>query len=142
MLAAAGLARLGRDEGEPIDEGVMTPAPGQGSLALEARAGDARTCELAERLTDRTALVELTAERALVTELGASCRTPVGSHARLLGERLRLDAFAGLPDGGSWVRDSLTGAAGDPAALGRSVGERMLAAGARELLDAAERAAA
>jgi len=141
VLAAAGLARLGRDEGEPIDEGAMTPASGQGSLALEARAGDARACELAERLTDRAALVELTAERALVTELGASCHTPVGAHARLLGERLRLDAFAGLPDGGSWVRDSLTGAADDPAGLGRSVGERMLAAGARELLDAAERAA-
>jgi len=51
-----------------------------------------------------------------------------------------LDAFAGMPDGSEWIRERAAGDAGDPAALGRAVAERMLAAGARELLDAAERA--
>ena len=54
---------------------------------------------------------------------------------------LRLAAFAGLPDGATWIRDALDGDAGDPAALGREVAERMLAAGAGELLAAAEGAA-
>ena len=47
-------------------------------------------------------------------------------------------AFVGLPDGSTWIRDALTGDAGDPAGLGREVAERLLAAGAREVLDAAE----
>jgi len=140
VLAAAGLLRLGREEGEPIPEENMTPAPGQGCLVLEARARDAATSELAARLTDQDALVALTAERALVEGLAATCRTPMGAHARLRGDELVLDAFAGLPDGSEWIRDSATGEVGDPAALGRTVTERMLAAGARELLDAAERA--
>jgi len=136
VLAAAGLDRLGRAEGQPIPEATMTPAPGQGSLALEARASDGRARGLARRLTDRTALVELTAERALVSTLGASCQTPVGAHARLAGEVLELAAFAGMPDGSAWVRDELAGDAADPAALGHAVGERLLAAGAGELLAA------
>lgn len=140
VLAAAGLSRLGREEGEPISEEDMTPAPGQGCLALEARTGDAVATDLAGRLTDRAALVALTAERALVEGLAATCRTPVGAHARLHGDDLVLDAFAGMPDGSEWIRDRAAGDAGDPAALGRAVAERMLAAGARELLDAAERA--
>jgi hydroxymethylbilane synthase len=141
VLAAAGLDRLGRSEGEPIPESTMTPAPGQGSLALEARTSDQRAGELARQLTDRTALVELTAERALVSALDASCQTPVGAHARLAGDVLELAAFAGMPDGSAWVRDALTGDPDEPAALGHAVGGRMLAAGAGELLAAAERLA-
>ncbi len=142
VLAAAGLARLGREEGEPIPQESMTPAPGQGCLAFEARADDDAVTDLAARLTDRDALVALTAERALVEGLAATCRTPVGAHARLRGDELVLDAFAGMPDGSQWIRDSATGNAEDPTALGRSVTERMLAAGARDLLDAAERSVA
>jgi hydroxymethylbilane synthase len=139
VLAAAGLERLGRrSEGTPVAEAALTPASGQGCLALEGRQDDADVRELAARLTDRGALTELTAERALVAGLGATCNTPVGARARLDDSALELDAFAGLPDGSAWVRDSLSGDSGDPAALGRAVAERMLAAGARELLAAAE----
>lgn len=134
VLARAGLERLGRSEGEPISEAEMTPAPGQGCLALEARADDPEACRLAEAVTHRESLVELTAERAVVTALGATCHTPVGARARLEGDSLTLDAYAGLPDGSTWVRDTLEGAASEPADLGREVAERMLAAGARDVL--------
>lgn len=141
VLAAAGLARLGRNEGEPIPPAVMTPAPGQGCLLLEARSGDELPTRLAESLTHRDSLVCLTAERAVVQGLGATCRTPVGALARLEGgEQLRLEVFAGMPDGSAWVRDTLKGQAGDPCAVGRAVTERMLLAGAGELLEAAEHA--
>src|SRR3954469_980066 len=136
VLAVAGLKRLGRDEGSPMGVDVMTPAPGQGCLALEARRDDARAAELAAALTDQEALVRLTAERALVERLEATCHTPVGAYAELEGHVLRLHAFVGLPDGSSWIRDTLDGSAADPAALGREVGDRMLAAGAAELLSA------
>lgn len=137
VLAAAGLERLGRAEGEPVAADVMLPAPGQGCLALEGREGDRAVGELAVELTDFAALVALTAERALVARLEATCDTPVGAFARLDGEALALHGYAGTPDGATWIRDALEGPAKEPAALGAAVGERMLAAGAREVLDAA-----
>jgi hydroxymethylbilane synthase len=143
VLAAAGLERLERaSEGEPIDAELMTPAPGQGCLALEARSDDEDTRELAAAITDPAALVALTAERALVTALEATCNTPVAAFAEVLpeGDGLVLSAFAGMPDGSEWVRDRLEGDIGNPSSLGRSVGDRMTRAGARSLLDAAEMA--
>jgi hydroxymethylbilane synthase len=57
------------------------------------------------------------------------------------GGRLCLRTFVGLPDGSAWVRDVVDGSAGEPERLGRESATRLLAAGARELLDAAEAAA-
>jgi hydroxymethylbilane synthase len=140
VLARAGLERLGRGgEGEPLPE--LVPAPGQGCLALEARSDDEPTAAAAARLTDRQALTALTAERALVTGLSATCNTPIGAHAQAHDGALVLSAFVGLPDGSHWIRDDLDGDEADPAALGRAVAERLEAAGARELLDEAERTA-
>ena len=138
VLARAGLDRLGVDEGAPVEAAVLTPAPGQGSLALESRSDNSEIAELAAAVTDVRALVELTAERAAVTALDATCHTPVGAHARLGEERLTIEGYAGLPDGSAWIRDRLDGDAADPSALGRELGERMLAAGAGELLAQAE----
>ena len=138
VLACAGLARLGRFEGSPIAVGEMTPAAGQGCIALEARSDDAVAAEAGAAVTDPEALVRLTAERALVTALDATCDTPMGALASLEGQTLSLSAYAGLPDGSRWVRDRFEGPASEPAALGASVGERLVAAGAGEILDQAE----
>jgi hydroxymethylbilane synthase len=138
VLAVAGLRRLGRSEGVPIPVETMLPAAGQGCLLLEGRAGDAHAAALAGALTDPVALVALTAERAVVGTLEASCHTPVGAFARYEGEELRVEGFAGTPDGARWIRDALTGDPARPAELGAAVAQRMLAVGARELLDAAE----
>jgi len=139
VLAAAGLIRLDRaSEGNPID---LTPAPGQGCLALEAREDDDAMRELAAQLTDREALVALTAERAVVAALDASCRTPVAAYARLEDGELRMDAFVGLPDGSTWIRDELSGDPEDPSALGAELARRLIAAGAREVLAQADAAA-
>jgi hydroxymethylbilane synthase len=138
VLAVAGLRRLGRDDGAPLPIGLMTPAPGQGCLALEARRGDTAIAELAARVTDQAALVRLTAERAVVERLDATCHTPVAAYAELRGGTLELAAFVGMPDGSAWIRDVLAGPAAEPAALGREVAERLLAAGAGEVLAAAE----
>ncbi len=138
ILAAAGLARLERPAGAPLGTDEFVPAPGQGCLMLEARADDDRARELAEALVDQTALLELTAERALVGALGATCRTPVGAHAAPANGRLTLAAYVGLPDGSVWIRDSIEGPAEEPAALGREAADRLLTAGAAELLAVAE----
>lgn len=137
VVARAGLARLERGaEGVALPQ--LVPAPGQGCLALEARAGDERSAAAAAALTDTAALACLTAERALVVGLEATCNTPVGAHAEVRVGELSLTAYAGLADGSHWIRDSLAGDAADPADLGHEVAERMRAAGAGEILAAAE----
>jgi hydroxymethylbilane synthase len=138
VLAFAGLTRLERsDEGEPIPAGRLIPAPGQGCLALEARAGDDEAADAAGALTDHDALTRLTAERAVVSALDATCRTPVGAHASLEEGGLSLTAFVGRPDGSAWVRDELEGDSAEPAALGEEVAARVLAAGGAAVLAAA-----
>ena len=131
VLARAGLDRLGVDEGAPVDVAELTPAPGQGCLALEARTGDEEIAELAAAVTDRRALVELTAERAVVTALDATCHTPVGAHARARRRPAHVEGYAGLPDGSAWIRDRLEGDAADPSALGRELAERHARGGRR-----------
>jgi hydroxymethylbilane synthase len=135
VLAQAGLERLGRaEEGAPLDATEFIPAAGQGCLVLEARTEHRDMGEAASRLTDPAALAALTAERALVHALGATCDTPVGAHTIADGAGVRLIAFVGLPDGSRWIRDELDGDPNDPAALGTAVAERLLLAGAAELL--------
>jgi hydroxymethylbilane synthase len=120
VLAAAGLRRLGRDVGAPLTGELFVPAPGQGCLALQARAGDDR----AAALDHAPSHAALDAERAAVRVLEADCHTPVGIHAD--GRTVR--GFVGRPDGSAWVLDEVEGYDGE--ALAR----RMLAAGAREIL--------
>jgi hydroxymethylbilane synthase len=140
VLAAAGLRRLGREKDVSflLQSSEMTPAAGQGALALQTREDDAESREAAAAVNDDTALAELTAERAAVAAMDASCNTPIGIHARLEGDRLMIEGFAGLPDGGIWVRDRLESGAEDPGALGEQLAQRMLSAGASHILQMAE----
>jgi hydroxymethylbilane synthase len=141
VLAQAGLDRLERgSEGTPLDPSACVPAPGQGSLVLEGRTDDSAVFEAVRPLTDLDALACLAAERAVVGGLEATCHTPIGAHAVLNHDRLRLTVFVGLPDGSHWIRDELDGPADDPANVGGRAADRMRAAGAAELLEEAERA--
>jgi hydroxymethylbilane synthase len=144
VLAAAGLRRLGR-EAEVVfefDPDQLTPAPGQGALALEARTDDSATGTAAQTLTDRDSLATLTAERAVVASLEASCNTPLAVFATLDEGRMRVRGFCGLPDGSEWLRDEVEEDASDPEGIGRALAERMSAAGAGEILRRAEEVAA
>jgi len=128
VLAAAGLARLGRLDAVDGILDAFVPAAGQGALALEARPGRLSL----DGLIDADATVCVRAERELTRALGASCNTPVGAFARVVGDGvLELTAWVGRPDGSAWVRDVLRGPASE---VGGAVAERLLAAGAGELL--------
>lgn len=142
VLAAAGLYRLGRESEISflIPEEEMTPAAGQGALALQVREDDEAVRDEVREIGVEDAEIELRAERTVVTSLDASCATPLGVSARRNGAELRLDAFVGLPDGSQWIRDSLEGEAADPESLGRLLADRLLAAGAEEILAEAEAA--
>ncbi|HXE45374.1 MAG TPA: hydroxymethylbilane synthase [Conexibacter sp.] len=140
VLAMAGLERLGRggEAGWVLDE--LVPAPGQGTLVVEARAEDTATRAALGAIDDPHVGACLEAERAVSRALGASCNTPLGAHAALANDgAMTLRAFLGLPDGSAWLRDELTDPLGaSPAALGVEMAERMRAAGADELLAACE----
>jgi hydroxymethylbilane synthase len=140
VLARAGLERLGREDaiGAVLDPARFVPAPGQGILALEGRSGDEQASERVRTITDTVTFACLHAERAFARAVNATCNTPVGAHAVSGEDGLRLSAWIGLPDGSAWVGDELSGDLAHPEALGAAVGERMVAAGAGELLLRAE----
>ena len=127
VLARAGLQRLGREDaiGAVLDPAVFVPAPGQGTLALEARADDTRVQDALAAIVDEDTFTCLLAERALARALDADCHTPLGAHATPWEGRLRLRAWLGLSGGSDWVSDELVRDASDPEALGREVGERV-----------------
>jgi hydroxymethylbilane synthase len=83
-------------------------------------------------LSDPVTTACVLAERELTRALGASCNTPVGAYARVVDGELELSAWVGRADGSAWIADRLCGAAGS--GLGLRVAERLLAAGAAELL--------
>ena len=136
VLARAGLQRLGREQsvGAVLDPERFVPAPGQGTLALEARSEDARVKDALSAISDADAFACLLAERALARALDASCHTPLGAHAELSRGELRLRAWVGLPDGSAWVRDELVGDVSHPETLGHDLGARLKLAGAEQIL--------
>jgi len=138
VLAMAGLKRLDRESEAAFafDLEQMVPAAGQGALVVQCRSGEEEETGRDE-LNDFESERRLLAERSAVVGLGADCSSPVGVHARLDGERLRLDGFVGLADGSEWIRDTVEGSSAHPEAVGSELARRMIAAGARELLDRA-----
>jgi hydroxymethylbilane synthase len=143
VLAAAGLRRLGRAEEVAfrIPDEQMTPAAGQGILVLQVRAEDEEARDAAAGISDQQALTELTAERTVVALLDASCATPIGVHAQA-ASGLTIDAYVGVPDGAEWIRDRVSGSEAEPAAAGEDLAQRLLGAGAADLLERAEAATA
>ncbi len=141
VLARAGLQRLGREPAASttLDPAQFVPAPGQGALALQGRAGDDAAQAAVQAIADERTFACLKAERALAGALDASCDTPLGAWARDAGcGCVQLRAWVGLPDGSQWIADELLGGFYDPEQLGRRMAERMRDAGAGELLERAQ----
>ena len=136
VLARAGLARLDRLDAvsEVLDPIQLLPAPGQGALAVECRAGDDVAGLLANVLDDPATRACVLAERALLRALEAGCTAPVGALADLAEDELYLRAAACAPDGSDVLRRSLTGPLTEPEELGRRLADILLEDGAAELM--------
>jgi len=135
ILAAAGLNRLGKTQlvRQVIAVDVMTPAAGQGALAIEIRRGDGATRSLLAFLEDASARATTTCERALLNKLGGGCQVPIGAFAEIEGRRIRLNALVADPDGSKVLRETREG--DDPARLGEEVGEILLRRGGDVILE-------
>ncbi|MDN3310881.1 hydroxymethylbilane synthase [Microbacterium oryzae] len=96
VLAAAGLARLGSDIDlamEFQDLGGWPTAAGQGSLAVETRLDiDDELLRAIRALDDPATRFAVTVERAVLAGVEAGCHAPVGIHADLTGDELRVSA--------------------------------------------------
>jgi hydroxymethylbilane synthase len=143
ILAAAGLARLEQPELASFAFAFrqMLPAVGQGSLAIEARAGDARVAALVAPLIHERSALAVRAERSLMHALEGGCQVPIAGFAEVseapdeLGvDRLLLRAFVGSVDGTKVVRGELAGPAQAPEGLGIALAEDLLARGADRIL--------
>ena len=98
VLARAGLARIGRagEATEVLDPLQMLPAPGQGALAVECRVADTDLeTFLRSSLHDESTSAAVTAERAVLQELGSPCSAAIGALADLVEDSGRRRAHRG-----------------------------------------------
>jgi hydroxymethylbilane synthase len=137
VLAAAGLARLGRigEATELLDPMLMLPAPAQGALAVECRTGDAALLEQLAALDHAATHAAVRAERALLAALEAGCSAPVGALAEVTEDNeMYLRGAVIAVDGSDAVRLSGTGTPSDAEAIGRRLAAMLLDEGADSLM--------
>ncbi|BBX18866.1 hydroxymethylbilane synthase [Mycolicibacterium duvalii] len=146
VVARAGLSRIGRVNviTETLEPVQMLPAPAQGALAVECRAGDTDLVKVLAQLDDADTRAAVTAERTLLAELEAGCSAPVGAIAEVVEsideegrvfEELSLRGCVATLDGSDVIRASGIGTADRARELGLSVAEELFELGARDLLD-------
>jgi hydroxymethylbilane synthase len=127
-LALAGLKRLGLEQhaASLVDSLAMPPAPGQGALAITARAGDDKILALLTPLNIAEHAIATTAERAFLEALDGSCRTPIAATAKITNDTLSFLGEVLTPDGKHcWRREGTASLGGDPMAAARSLGLKL-----------------
>lgn len=137
LLARAGLHRLGHTDlvhAHPIPHNAMLPAPGQGALAVQARADDPEIKPYLQPLEHEPTRAAVTAERAFLAGLGGGCSLPVAALGTVLGSHLALQALVASPDGRQIIRVSDSAPIEAAQALGWQLAVKALVEGARELL--------
>lgn len=136
VLAAAGLRRLGLTERitECFDVDQMIPAPAQGALALEGRAGDARVRDLVAPLNDEATAFAILAERSCLAALGGGCSVPIGIHAAVEAERMRILGVVLTPDGTRTARMQWSGPLRAAREIGETLAELLVSIGADRIV--------
>jgi hydroxymethylbilane synthase len=118
----------------PLEPELMLPAPAQGTIAVQVRAGDSRTAGLVAALDDHATRVCTTVERLLLHELEGGCRVPLGALATLAGDTVTLHARLSAADGTQLLEESATGSAGALAELAQRMAASFRSRGAAAIL--------
>lgn len=135
VLAAAGVTRLGKSANVSsfFEFADMLPAPGQGALGIQCRAGDEATLGLLARLDHGPTRAAVLAERAFLLGLGGGCSAPVATLAKLGNDgSISLEGLVASPDGTAHVR--VKGSGMEALVLGKRLADEALAEGARAIL--------
>ena len=141
VLAAAGLKRLGFGHRISflLPAAACVPAPGQGIVAIETRVDDDDVRRAVSAIDEPLAAAALIAERSLVEALGGGCQTPIGALATPEGDALELLATVIATDGSHAIREHGRAPMAAARELGADIARRLLARGAREILEEAAR---
>ena len=133
LLALAGLRRLGRAElaTSILDLEDFLPAVGQGAVAVEGRADDIRVRELLAAVNDPATEIALSAERAFLTRLDGSCRTPIGGLATLSGNELLFRGIVLSPDGRQSEATTMTAPFADAERIGTEAADELIGRGGK-----------
>ncbi len=136
ILAAAGLMRLELTERitAKISTDTCLPAIGQGAVGIECRSDDPRVNELISVLDDETTHIRVAAERALNHRLEGGCQVPIGGHAEIDGNTLRLRALVGSPDGAEIITGEVNGTLDEAEKMGVALADDLLSRGADRIL--------
>lgn len=136
LLAAAGLKRLGWEKriAEILAPEVMCPAVGQGALAIETQLAG-KGFEACRPLDDARTRFAVLAERGLLSALGGGCQVPIGAHATVSDDRLKLIGVVASPEGNEQIRGEMEGSVAEADRIGRALGADLLARGGRRILD-------
>lgn len=136
VLAAAGLERLGLAERvtQAFTSEQMLPAAAQGVIGIECLASNVRLRRVLKDLDHADTARTTLAERAIALELQGDCQSPLASLATIDGEQLTITGLVAMPDGSHWLRDSVSGAAGDAGRLGAALAGKLADQGARDIL--------
>jgi hydroxymethylbilane synthase len=139
VLAEAGLRRLGFADRvtQVLPPDIMLPAVGQGALAIECRADDAKARATLAPLEDPASRAAVTAERSLLAHLRGGCMAPIGALGRLDGGALHLSAVVLSASGSQRLATSDSATPSDAEELGRRVAEKLVSLGAAELIASA-----
>lgn len=118
VLAAAGLDRLGIKVplAARLPFEVMLPAPAQGALALQVRAGDVAIRDPLTAIEHGPSRIAVEAERTLLRRVGGGCLAPLGALGQVIGATLTLSAAFEHADG-SLARAEAAGSVARPEAV-------------------------
>ena len=134
VLAQAGITRLGVDvKFSPLTIDDFSPSPGQGAIAIVARADDLQTISMLKKIEDADSRLEIEAERALSDYVDSGCRFPVGAYAKSNATEMTLSVVAFSVDGKKSIQVNKTGDKNDPKSLGKSAGDELREKGVNEL---------
>ena len=137
ILAYAGLKRLGLEgkAKQVFDTDFMIPAVAQGFLGIEARLDDKDTIKLVSVLNHEESSIRAAAERAFLKTLEGGCQVPLAGYSEIKNGTLSLTGFIADLEGKRYFKDSLEGSPSEAEDLGVELAERLLQAGAKEILD-------
>ena len=130
MIAAAGLDRLGRGDriDQRVDPDILTPAPAQGALAIQARRSDLSLLEALATLDQPEIRLAVEAERTVLSATGGTCRAPVGALGSVDGDRFSLIVGGDNCDGSDRRVETVRGARSDAQAIAADAGRRLAVA--------------
>jgi hydroxymethylbilane synthase len=136
IIAAAGLIRLNlqNNVAQKLSVDQFVPAPGQGAVAIQARADDVETLELVSDLEDNPTRGAVTAERYFLEALGGGCETPVGAYGYVEGDLLTLTVYLASANGGMALRAKVEGKASNPYRVGMDAYWQLMGQGAKALI--------